>query len=77
MNFDEVKAIIEQAKEETLVIIDRSEPMMKLVNINNEGVNHGVMQMYYKILTALYDLETARVRAETEKTINGIKEALA
>ena len=77
MNFDEVKAIIEQAKEETLVIIDRSEPMMGLVNINNEGVNHGVMQMYYKILTALYALETKRIRAETEKTINGIKEALA
>ena len=77
MTFDEVKAILEQAKEETLVIIDRSEPMMSLVNINNEGVNHGVMQMYYTILTALYALETKRIRAEMGKTINDFKEALA
>ena len=77
MNFEDVKKIIEKAKEETLVKIVNTEPMMALVNINNEGVNHGVMQMYYKILAALYDLETARIRAETEKTTHDFKEELA
>ena len=69
MTFDEVKAILEQAKEETLVTIDRSDPMMSMVNINNEGVNHGVMQMYYTILTALYALETEKIRDEIGKKI--------
>ena len=62
MNLDEFKKIVEHAKDETLVKIDDSDPLMRLVRINNEGVNHGVMQMYYKILTAVYEAQTEEIR---------------
>ena len=65
MNFDDIKAIVEKAKDETLIPIDKSEPLMALVTINNEGVNHGVMQMYYKIMSALYNAETERIKEKT------------
>ena len=64
MNFDELKAILERIKDESLVPIDDSEPLLKLVRINSEGVNHGVMQMYYKLLTEIYRAETASIRKE-------------
>ena len=58
MDFDELKAILERVKDESLVKINDSDPMMSLVNINNEGVNHGVMQMYYKLFTEILKRET-------------------
>jgi hypothetical protein len=64
MNFDELKAILERIKDESLVPVDDSEPLLKLVSINNEGVNHGVMQMYYKLLSEIYKAETAAIRKE-------------
>ena len=66
MTLDEVKAIVEQAKESSLVQIDKSEPLMSLVMINDEGVNHGVMQMYYKILAAVYEAELKEIRKEVK-----------
>jgi hypothetical protein len=62
MDFDELKAILERIKDESLVEIDDSDPMMRLVNINNEGVNHGVRQMYYKLLIEIYKRETDSIR---------------
>ena len=62
MNFDELKAILERVKDESLVKIDDSDPMMRLVNINNEGVNHGVRQMYYKLMTEIYKREADSIR---------------
>ena len=57
MDFEKMKAVLEQIKDETLVTIDKTDSMMRLVNINNEGVNHGVMQMYYKLLAEIYKAE--------------------
>ena len=62
MDFDELKAILERVKDESLVKIDDSDPMMRLVNINNEGVNHGVRQMYYKLLIEILKRETDSIR---------------
>jgi hypothetical protein len=62
MNFDELRAILERIKDESLVPINDSEPLLKLVNINNEGVNHGVMQMYYKLMAEIYKAETKTIR---------------
>ena len=62
MDFDELKAILERIKDESLVEIDDSDPMMRLVNINNEGVNHGVRQMYYKLLIEIYKKEADSIR---------------
>ena len=72
MDFEKMKAIVEKAKNDTLVEIDHSEPMLSLVMLNNEGVNHGVMQMYYKILGALYEAETERLQAETAEIIRRV-----
>ena len=66
MNFEKMKEILERIKDETLVTIDKTEPMFRLVNINNEGVNHGVMQMYYKLLSEIYQAE----REQIEKKVS-------
>lgn len=63
MNFDELIAILERAKDESLVQINDSDPILDLVRINNEGVNHGVMKMFYKVLLEVYkarNMETDR-----------------
>lgn len=62
MDFDELKAILERIKDESLVEIDDSYSMTSLVTINNEGVNHGVMQMYYKLLIEILKRETDLIR---------------
>ena len=61
MDFKKMKAVLEQIKDETLVTIDKTDSMMRLVNINNEGVNHGVMQMYYKLLAEIYKAEKEQI----------------
>lgn len=53
MNFDELIAILEGIKDELLVPIDGNN-LLDVVRINNEGVNHGVMQMYYRTLLEVY-----------------------
>ena len=62
MDFAKMKEILEKIKDETLVPIDKTDPLYRLVNINNEGVNHGVMQMYYKILREIYKAESEEFR---------------
>ena len=64
MDLETLKEIVEKVKDECLVKIEKTDPMMSLVYINNEGVNHGVMQMYYKILTELYRLDTELIKKE-------------
>lgn len=67
MDIEKLKEIVEKAKDESLVEIDHSEPLLSLVMINNEGVNHGVMQMYYKILGAIYQAETEKLQEEMKR----------
>ncbi len=67
MDFDELKAILERIKDESLVPIGNDEPLLALVHINNEGVNHGVMQMYYKLLAEIYKAETKTIREKIRK----------
>ena len=62
MDFEKMKTILERIKDETLVKIDKTDPMWRLVNINNEGVNHGVMQMYYKLLAEIYKAESEQIK---------------
>ena len=54
MNFDEMIAILEGIKDELLVPIDGNNQMLDVVRINNEGINHGVMQMHYRTLLEIY-----------------------
>ena len=67
MDFNEMKAILERIKDETLVPINENEPLLRLVNINNEGVNHGVWQMYYKIMAEIYKAETEMIRKKVSE----------
>ena len=67
MNFDELKEILERIKDESLIPIENDEPMLALVHVNNEGVNHGVMQMYYKLLAEIYKAETKVIREKIRK----------
>lgn len=64
---NELRAMVNRIKDETLVPVDENDPMTSLVNINNEGVNHGVMQMFYKITAELYRIETELIRKEGGK----------
>ena len=66
MDFDELLAILERIKDELLVQVDGNDPMLDLVRINNEGVNHGVMQMYYRTLQEVYK---AKIRETNRRTI--------
>ena len=52
MNYEELIAILERIKDELLVPVDGN--ILDPVRINNEGINHGVMQMYYGILIEVY-----------------------
>ena len=70
MDIEKLKEIVEKAKDESLVEIDHSEPLLSLVMLNNEGVNHGVMQMYYKILGAIYKAETERLQDEMKRRVS-------
>ena len=54
MDFDEMIAILEGIKDELLVPIDGNNQMLDVARINNEGINHGVMQMYYRTLLEVY-----------------------
>lgn len=55
MDFDELIAILGRIKDELLVPIDCRCSMLDPVHISNEGVNHGVMQMYYRVLIEVYE----------------------
>ena len=70
MDIEKLKEIVEKAKDESLVEIDHSEPLLSLVMLNNEGVNHGVMQMYYKILGAIYKAENERLQDEMKRRVS-------
>lgn len=63
IDYERVLGIVEKIKEECLVEVDESEPMLSFIRINNEGTNHGVLMMYYRILTELYHAESERLAA--------------
>ena len=64
MDFDKMIAILERIKDETLVQINETDELYQLVNINNKGVNHGVMQMYYKLLAEIYRAEREHIQEQ-------------
>lgn len=64
MDFDKMIAILERIKDETLVQINETDELYQLVNINNKGVNHGVMQMYYRLLTEIYRAEREHIQEQ-------------
>ena len=63
IDFERVLGIVEKIKEECLVEVDESEPLLSFIRINNEGTNHGVLMMYYRILTELYEADSDRLKA--------------
>ena len=71
MSFDELKAILDKVRDESLEPINNDDPLLALVRINNEGVNHGVRRMYYRILTELYKAETERLKAVSDAREKG------
>ena len=64
-----LKAIIEQVKDKLLVNIPEDENL--LVNINERGVNHGVMQFYYNLLIKIAEYEKEQIPAMIRKEVIG------
>lgn len=67
IDFERVLGIVEKIKEECLVAVDESKPMLSFIRVNNEGTNHGVFMMYYRILTELYKADSERLEAVAQE----------
>lgn len=62
-----LKAIVEQVKDQLLINIPEDENL--LVNINERGVNHGVMQFYYNLLIKIAEYEKEQIPAMIRKEV--------
>ena len=54
MDTDKIRALLEQTKDD---LLKDTKTDNSLVNINNEGFNHGVYQMFYRVYLAVLQYE--------------------